>query len=470
MKELTENKKYLTDIVIIGAGLTGLTIAYYLNKAKKKFILLEQNKRVGGVIDTINDSHFIYERGPNTGVISNISVVNLFEELSDKCNIEIADKNVGKKYVLKNESWVALPTGLIDAVNTPLFTFRDKLKLLGEPFCKRGKNPDEDLASLVKRRMGISFLNYAVDPFILGVYAGDPSKLITKYAFPKLYNLEQKYGSFVGGSIKQMLKKSVSDNKEGKKISKKVFSCTGGLSSLINSLHKDIEKSKILLNFNNCCVEKTKDGFKITGNNELDSIEIHSKIVVTTIGAYNLNNKLLSFIDNEKLKQINSLHYTKVIEVIIGFNVWNGIRLDAFGGLIPFIEKKYLLGILFISSLFKHRAPAEGALFSVFMGGVRREEVVDFSDDEIYKIIEKEFNVLMRCVSFNPSLFKVIRHQRAIPQYGIGSKNCLLMIEELQNKYTGLLIAGNIKGGIGMADRIKQGKEISEIILTMNDE
>ncbi|MFH1005459.1 MAG: protoporphyrinogen oxidase [Bacteroidota bacterium] len=209
-----ENKKYFTDIVILGAGLTGLTIAYYLNKAKKNFIILEQKERVGGVINTVNDSGFIYEEGPNTGVISNASVANIFEELSDKCNIEIADKNVEKRYVLKNGRWNALPTGLIDAISTPLFTFKDKLSLLKEPFCRPGKNPDEDLASLVKRRMGISFLNYAIDPFILGVYAGDPSKLITKYAFPKLYNLEQKYGSFIGGSIKRMFEKKSPDEKK----------------------------------------------------------------------------------------------------------------------------------------------------------------------------------------------------------------------------------------------------------------
>ena len=458
-----EDKKYFTDIVIIGAGLTGLTIAYYLNKEKKNFIVLEKNERAGGVINTVNDSHFIYEEGPNTGVISNASVVNIFEELSGKCNIEIADKNVGKRYVLKNGKWNALPIGLIDAISTPLFTFKDKLKLLKEPFCEKGKNPDENLASLVKRRIGTSFLNYAIDPFVLGVYAGDPSKLITKYSFPKLYNLEQKYGSFIWGAVKLMLKRKTPDEK---KISKKVFSCTGGMSSLINALHKSIGKNKVLLNFNDCRIGKTEDGFVVYGNNKSNDIEIHSKIIVTTIGAYNLNNKLLPFIASEKLKQINSLHYTKVIEIIVGFKLWKGIKTDAFGGLIPFVENKNLLGILFISSLFKQRASESGALFSVFMGGVRKEEIVDFPDDDIYKIIEKEFNALMLCTPFNPDLFKIIRHHKAIPQYGTESKNRLSAIEELQNKYNGLILSGNIRDGIGMADRIKQGKEIAENIIS----
>ena len=59
------------------------------------------------------------------------------------------------------------------------------------------------MASLVKRRLGKSFLDYAIDPFILGIYAGDPAYIVPKYALPKLYNLEQNYGSFVGGAIKK---------------------------------------------------------------------------------------------------------------------------------------------------------------------------------------------------------------------------------------------------------------------------
>ena len=88
-------------------------------------------------------------------------------------------------------------TGLIGGIATPLFTFGDKLRILGEPFRTPGTNPDETVAEMVRRRMGKSFLRNAVDPFLSGVYAGDPEKLITRFALPKLYNLEQKYGSFV---------------------------------------------------------------------------------------------------------------------------------------------------------------------------------------------------------------------------------------------------------------------------------
>jgi len=192
---MQNSKEIYTDVVVIGAGLTGLTTAHYLKKQNKKFIVLEKENKVGGVIKTKNENNFLFEEGPNTGVVGNTTVVELFEELSDKCKLELAGDNVKKRFILKNGKWENLPLGLLDAINTPLFTLKDKFRVLGEPFRLAGKEPHENLANFVKRRLGKSFFDYAIDPFIIGVYAGDPNYLIPKYALPKLYNLEQKYGS-----------------------------------------------------------------------------------------------------------------------------------------------------------------------------------------------------------------------------------------------------------------------------------
>jgi oxygen-dependent protoporphyrinogen oxidase len=192
-----------TEVVIVGAGLTGLTLAFYLKKAGIKFKIAEKLPRTGGVIQTINENGFVYETGPNTGVVSHPELAELFEDLADKCTLEIADPNAKRRLIWKNRMWHAIPSGLLSAINTPLFTWYDKFRILGEPFREKGTNPNETLAELVRRRLGQSFLDYAVDPFISGVYAGDPNKLITRYALPKLWKLEQDYGSFIGGSIKK---------------------------------------------------------------------------------------------------------------------------------------------------------------------------------------------------------------------------------------------------------------------------
>ena len=114
-----------------------------------------------------------------------------------KCVLETAPDAAKRRLIWKGDRFHALPSGLMSALKTPLFTPLDKLRILGEPWRKRGTNPDETIGELTMRRLGKSFLDYAVNPFISGVYAGDPNMLVTRYAAPKLYQLEANYGSFV---------------------------------------------------------------------------------------------------------------------------------------------------------------------------------------------------------------------------------------------------------------------------------
>lgn len=171
---------------------------------------------------------------------------------------------------------------------------------------------------------------------------------------------------------------------------------------------------------------------------------------------------MFPFFADEHLKNIENLHYTKVIEVAIGFNKWQGMPLDAFGALIPHSEKRDILGLMFMSSLFEDRAPKDGALITIFMGGVRRQDLLDLDDEAVKSILEKELKDLLQLDEFNPDLLKIMRHKKAIPQYRADSKERYEAIDFLESKYPGLILAGNIRDGIGMADRIKQGKLIAE--------
>ena len=163
---MNENKNQ--KIAIIGAGLTGLTTAFYLKKAGIDVQVFEKADRAGGVIRTHTENGFTFESGPNTGVLGQSEALELIENLKGDCVLEIADEAAKARWIWKAGKWEPLPSGLIGGITTPLFTFADKLRLLGEPFRKPGTNPNETLKELVLRRMGKSFLDYAVDPFILG--------------------------------------------------------------------------------------------------------------------------------------------------------------------------------------------------------------------------------------------------------------------------------------------------------------
>jgi oxygen-dependent protoporphyrinogen oxidase len=446
-----------TDVVIVGAGLTGLTLGFYLKKNGISFRIIEKEPKVGGVIQSHTENNFIYESGPNTGVIGNPEVAELFEDLYPDCELETADKKAKRRLIWKKGKWHALPSGPFSAVTTKLFRTRDKLKVLIEPFSSKGTNPMESVAGLVERRLGKSFLNYAIDPFISGIYAGDPKKLVTRYALPKMYALENEYGSLIKGGIKKSkLNKS---NPRLAKATREVFSAKYGLSKLITALEKQISPANIVTNSNISAIEKHED-FYLT-NFETDSgiQSIKSKYVITTVGSYALP-ELLTFINSSELDNITNLKYAKVAQVILGYKNWNGMPLNAFGGLVPSKEKRNILGVLFTSSFFKGRAPDDGCLLSVFIGGVRLPYLLELSDDEIKELVYAEIKYMLG-TNNTADLIRIYRYENAIPQYEASSKERLQAIEKIEAKYPGLLLAGNIRDGIGMADRIKQGKLIA---------
>ena len=448
------------DIVIIGAGLTGLTMAYYLQKYGKSIVILEKEKKTGGVIHTVSERGFIYESGPNTGVLSTPEIAALFLELNDYCTLETANPKSEKRYILKKGKWQPLPSGLISAISTPLFRLRDKLKILGEPFRKPGTNPDESVAQMVVRRLGRSFLEYAVDPFVSGIYAGDPEKLITRYALPKLYALEHTYGSFIRGTIK---KAHEPKTEYEKRATREVFSVKGGLENLIKALTDRIGDESLVMGISDLVIKPADTGYTISYvDDEGKKSQLQAPVVVTTIGGYALPS-ILPFISEQNLKPFTDLKYASIVQVALGYSEWKGQKPDAFGGLIPSLENRDILGVLFPSAIFEGRSPVNGALLSVFLGGVKKPEMISKTDNEIETIVLREVRAVMSELNL-PDLIKIHRYLHAIPQYEVSTGERLEQIRSIQNQYKGLILAGNIRDGIGMADRVKQAMQIAEFL------
>jgi oxygen-dependent protoporphyrinogen oxidase len=399
------------DIIIAGAGLTGLTLAYYLKKQGRSPLILEKAGRPGGVIRTHTENGFTYESGPNTGVLGNKEIAMLFEELDGHCTLETGNSGAAKRYILKNGKWQALPSGLFSAVSTPLFTLRDKFRILGEPFRKQGTNPDESVADMVKRRLGKSFLDYAVDPFISGIYAGDPSRLVTRYALPKLYALEQNYGSFIRGSVKKGKEKKSEDEK---KATREVFSVRGGLGNLITALEQEIGGERIIYGVKDLKASYTGNGFSVAYAGKSRRLECTT--FITTTGGFALP-EILTFVAPEELAPVTALQYARVAQVAVGYNRWKGLPL----------------------------------------------ELVWKTDDEITGLALDEIRTTLH-EGGQPDLLKVFRYEKAIPQYEVSTGERLDCIMRLEQKYPGLILAGNIRDGIGMADRVKQAKGIAEML------
>ena len=444
------------DIVVIGAGLTGLSTAFNLKKMGRDVLVLEKANRIGGQIHTHHEDGFTFESGPNTGVVSFPEVAELFSDLEGRCRMETARDSSKCRLIWKGSAFHALPAGLPGAITTPLFTLKDKFRILGEPWRKKGTDPDEPVGALAQRRLGRSFYEYAVDPFVSGVYAGDPMKLTTRYALPKLYNLEANYGSFVRGAI---AKAKEPKSERDRLATKKVFSAYGGLQNLVEALAEGLD---IVTGAQVITVMPEGDHkWMIRYNNGTE--EIHCNHVITTVGAYALP-ALLPFVAPEQMAPVSKLYYAPVIQVCVGVRNTGSINYAAFGGLVPSKEQKQVLGILFPSACFVQRAPEGGALYSYFMGGARHTDYLQKSDAEIRSMVCDAFHSMLKYpVNVEPDMIRIFRHERAIPQYGADSGERFKAVEAIQQQYPGLIIAGNLRDGIGMGHRIQQAATIAKL-------
>ncbi|MDO4695263.1 protoporphyrinogen oxidase [Porphyromonas sp.] len=459
-----------TKVAIIGAGITGLSISVQLAKAGIPFVILEKSDKPGGQICTRREKGYTFETGPNTGVMSTPEVAELFEYVHPYAKLEVARKEAAHRWIWKGDRFHSLPTGPISGLMTPLFTLKDKFGILLEPFRAKGGDPYESVGDLAKRRLGKSFVDYAVDPFVGGIYAGDPYQLTTQFALPKLYHLEQEYGSFIKGGI---AKSRTPESEREKKATKEVFSAQGGLENLVTGIVKKISDiGKILTgvrNIQSSYIEPHCWEISYTTDSETQIMKVSH--IVSTVRA-DLIQDIVPPDLHSLLSPVASLKYAPVTEITVGFDHLPNVRRNAFGGLIPSKEKRKILGVLFPSSCFRGRVPHEdSALFTIFMGGMRDGEAYrNLSDDSLKEIALGELYEMMQIPNnIKPDLVHISRHERAIPQYDISSEERFERIKELEKKYPGLHLSGGISDGIGLAHRISQGTKVGSLIVESLD-
>src|SRR5699024_5873581 len=163
----------------------------------------EQADSVGGAIKTRHSGDWLVEEGPNTLMVKSHLIWQLLEELNLNAKIVEANSLAKRRYIVKNNHPVPLPDSVLSFLKTPLFSPAAKMRLLKEPFIAASSEEDESIASFIRRRLGKDPLNYAVNPFVSGVYAGTPNKLSVKHTFSALWELEQQYGSLFKGLLKK---------------------------------------------------------------------------------------------------------------------------------------------------------------------------------------------------------------------------------------------------------------------------
>lgn len=453
----------MNSIGIIGGGITGLTTAFRLKSAGKHIVLYEASPRVGGQVQSIRRDGYLAEFGPNTLLETSSVISALLRDLGLESHKIYAGNKAKYRFIVRGKTPTPLPTSPASFFSTSLFSFAAKLRLLREPFiAKSFEKSEESVADFVRRRLGNEFLNYAIDPFVSGVYAGDPEKLSVVHAFPKLYALEQQYGSLIKGQIRG--KKDRRKNGDVAKNSAGMFSFDDGLQVLIDTLHTKLEQ-EIKLNTTVTKLERIPEGWKVYYNdNGTEYINLHSSLILT-IPAYQLAG-LSHNIDGIDLSALKEIYYPPVASLALGFKKSDVTHsLDGFGMLIPKKENFHILGTLFSSSLFPGRAPKDHVLLTNYIGGARSPEFAEADESTQIEFVLKDLRMLLG-VRGEPRFTHQAFYKKAIPQYNIGYAKYKTLLNSFEGKAPGLFIAGNFRNGISLSDCITSADTIAKNLLS----
>ncbi|MBF0321321.1 MAG: protoporphyrinogen oxidase, partial [Nitrospirae bacterium] len=249
-------------IAIIGGGISGLALGYLLKEGSPHIDLTiyEELPRPGGKIWTERHNGFLLEGGVN-GFLNNRPKTLELTAALNLSPLKSSDK-ARKRYVYSRGKLNLLPEGTVDFFMSDLLSIAGRLRIMLETVAPASASDDETLAEFAIRRLGREAYETLIDPMASGIYAGDSTRLSLKSCFPKIHNLEAKYGSLILG----MLRMKWAARKTGKSVSAGpggvLTSFQDGMGTLIDALAAKLGNA-LVNNRRVTAIEKNADKYQI---------------------------------------------------------------------------------------------------------------------------------------------------------------------------------------------------------------
>jgi oxygen-dependent protoporphyrinogen oxidase len=450
----------VSSVAIIGAGITGLTAAFYLKRKGIPVTVYESSNRVGGVIQSLQRDGYLAEFGPNTILETSPKIGQLVLDAGLASRRLDPDPKAEARFVVRYKRPIEMPASPFGFLTTQLFSIKAKLAVLREPFvAPRRDGKEESIAEFVVRRLGQEFLDHAIDALVAGVYAGDPYKLSVPQAFPKLKQLEDRYGSLIKGQIL-----GARDRKKRGEVAKDrapKFSFDQGLQVLPETL-AGLLGDALRLDTKIVRVTQTPAGWTLELLDHGQAFRAEHSAVIYCGTAYRLAELSVETQSPLRLNVFSEIRYPPVASVVLGFRREDVAHpCQGFGMLIPRVEGLKILGTIFSSALFPNRAPAGHLTLTSYLGGERFPDLASQPPDQLFAITCDDLRVLLG-VRGKPTFQHSVFYPKAIPQYVVGYGRYRDHMNEIETKAPGLFLAGHYRDGISLSDSIVSGCNVAD--------
>jgi protoporphyrinogen/coproporphyrinogen III oxidase len=452
----------MSNVVIIGGGISGLSAAYYLTKRRIPATLIESRLRLGGVVQTEYVEGCTVEAGPDSFISAKPAALELIRELGLADEVIGSNDHSRKTFVWKGGRLVPLPEGLMMMVPTrilpllatPLLSWGTKVRMGLELLHPRqAQNGDQSVAEFIENHYGSEAVDYLAEPLLSGIYGGDPRQLSVTSVLPRFVTLANRYGSLTRGVLAERAKAPKSNG-----ASAPLFrTLKGGLQQIIGALETSIQGTVEVQQQRALAVERKGNGFRI----RLGNGWIEADHVVVACEAHNAS-ALLHGVDARLTELLGQIAYSSSMTVALGFDARDfGPAPQGHGFLVPKKERRRLMACTWVGMKFPYRAPEGKIVARCFLGGMEDADVLAESDETITAIVTQELRDIAG-VQAKPTFVRISRWPKSMAQYTVGHPQRLAEIETRVKAIPGLHLAGNAYEGIGIPDCIRLGKRAAE--------
>lgn len=446
--------------LIVGGGISGLATAWFLYRRGFEVRVLESASRVGGVIDTHRRDGYSVELGPNTTLQKPGRAEDALGRMLDETGLSARALEAApagqKRFILRNGKVLALPASPPAFLTTPAFSPWAKLRLLREPFIKPAVG-EESIAQFVTRRLGREFLDYAIDPFISGVYAGDTRQLSVQAAVPRIYELEQQHGSLIRGAMALGKVSKATGQPKGRQIS-----FAEGMAALPAGIAGKLPAGSLRTQAKVRRLEPLESGWRVqVESSDGGPAEETAGTLVLALPAREAAELIRPQLP-EASGDLDEIPYVSIVTTGLGYRRDQITHpLDGFGFLVPRVEGVRTLGALFSSSLFDGRAPEDHVLLTAFVGGAHDPEAAGLPDENIAVSLQTDLAAPLG-IRGEPAFRRITKWERAIPQYTLEHLDRIANLDRHLASRPGLFLTGSWRGGISVADCIRSAETLAQ--------